>query len=608
MRTRTCLSYGALRQMCGMVVAVAGGSFLAQKRGEAMNNLVMVSKTMFSSTTRSACRWLLLTGILGCSACSDPVHPNPDAGGGTEGGADADPSIQRGTRIRIDSGEIQGEVDGATRRFRGIPFAAPPIGALRWKPPQPVKPWDGVRTTTSYSGKCPQNGNLLGPASAEEDCLYLNVWTPEPAPQRRLPVMIWLHGGSNISGSASDEIPLGIGGYIFDGRHIAENQQVVVVTTNYRLGVLGFFSHPALDAEDARGVSGNQGLLDQRMAFDWVRRNIAAFGGDPDKVTIFGESAGSIDICFHMMSQVSRGLFHRAISQSGGCTRYARTRSTAEAEMSKFGAAVGCTDAAGVLDCLRALPVTTLLVPAPVDGGQPKAAGGIPYQGGTPQWDFTVTVDGDVLSAQPRAIVDSGDFAKVPYLIGSNTDEGTIFHVFEPEVMTEEEYRAALRRRFGDDADAIAAHYPVSDFPRPQEALMRVTGDTSLVCATYDTARRVAAGGVPVYLYNFDRPIPISALAGFNLRATHGAEIAYIFETAPPDLPEPDVALGRMMQGYWARHAIAGDPNGGSAPAWPAWKRDADVRLNFNLEPIVVTDFRRELCDFWATLYDKEFK
>jgi para-nitrobenzyl esterase len=213
-----------------------------------------------------------------------------------------------------------------------------------------------------------------------------------------------------------------------------------------------------------------------------------------------------------------------------------------------------------------------------------------------------------VLPDQPRSLIASDNFAKVPYLIGSNTDEGTIFHFGEPPVTSEAEYTAALQRRFGDDAVAIAARYPVSDFPSPQEALMRVTGDTSLVCATYDTARRVAAAGVPVHLYNFDRPIPISALAALNLRATHGAEIAYVFGTAPPDLPAEDVALGLMMQGYWARHATTGDLNGGGAPAWPLWQRDADVRLNINLEPTLVTNFRRDLCDFWGTIYDAQFK
>jgi para-nitrobenzyl esterase len=559
---------------------------------------------MISSTSRGLA--LLAFGtIVGCSS-SDSVQGMPTLDGGADSGTDADPTIQRGTRIRLDSGEIEGETDGATRRFRGIPFAAAPVGALRWKAPQPVKAWEGVRTTTAYSGKCPQLSNLLGGASDEEDCLYLNVWTPEPAPERRLPVMVWLHGGANETGSASDEIPLGIGGHIFDGRQLAENQRAVVVTTNYRLGVLGFFSHPALDGEDPRGTSGNQGLLDQRMAFEWVRRNIAAFGGDPDNVTIFGESAGSLDVCLHMVSPGSRGLFHRGISQSGGCTTFIRSRGVAEAESAKFAAAMGCTDTGGVLDCLRALPISPLLTEAPLEGGDPKLPGGKPYQGGIETWTFEPTIDGDVLPDQPRSLVASGNFAKAPYIVGSNTDEGTIFHVTEPPVKTEAEYVAALQRRFGDDSAAIAARYPVSDFPSPQEALMRVTGDTSLVCGTYDTARRFAGAGVPVYLYNFDRPIPISSVA--FLRATHGAEIAYIFGTAPADFPPEDAKLGLMMQGYWGRHARTGDPNGGGAPAWVAWQRHADLRLNFNLPPTTIQDFRREYCDFWAIRYDAQFK
>lgn len=564
-------------------------------------------RTMLAELSR---HWIVMAAYAAMSACSsdaDPVQNTADSGAGD--GGDGGQIIQTGTRIRIDTGEIQGDTDGATRRFRGIPFAAPPVGALRWKPPQAVTPWTDVRDTTSYSAKCPQLESLTAGAGSEnEDCLYLNVWAPEPAPQKKLPVLVWLHGGGNTTGSASDLIPLGVGGHIFDGRGLTENQKVVIVTTNYRLGALGFFSHAALSAEDSRGVSGNQGLLDQRMAFDWVRRNITAFGGDPDNVTIFGESAGSVDVCLHVLSPGSRGLFHRAISQSGGCTLFGRSRALAETEMVKFAEANGCTDPATVLECMRALPVSTLLAPIPNDGAQPKLPGGSPYAGGTPAWSFSVTVDGDFVRDQPRKVIEASDFAKIPYILGSNTDEGTIFHVGEPRVTNEEEYVAALRRRYGDDATEIAKVYPVSDFANPQEALMRVTGDASLVCGTLDTARRMAAAGVPVHLYNFDRPIPIPLLAGFNLRATHGAEIAYIFGTLPVDTPPEDVALGQLMQGYWARHAATGEPNGAGAPDWPAFQRDADVRLNFNLTPSLVTDFRRTVCEFWSTRYDRAFQ
>ena len=240
-----------------------------------------------------------------------------------------------------------------------------------------------------------------------------------------------------------------------------------------------------------------------------------------------------------------------------------RSRSAAEAEAPTFGAAMGCPEGIGALDCLRAVPVASLLTPSPVEGGDAQLPGGTKYEGGTPSWTFDVTVDGDVVPDQPRSLMTSGNVAKVPYLVGSNTDEGTIFHVLEPIVKTEEEYVAALRRRFGDDATTIAARYPVSDFPSPQEALMRVTGDALLVCPTRDMASRAATAGTPIHLYNFDRPIPIPGLAGLNLRATHGAEIAYIFGTAPAGFPDDDVALGLMMQGYWARHAMSGDPQRG---------------------------------------------
>jgi para-nitrobenzyl esterase len=420
--------------------------------------------------------------------------------------------------------------------------------------------------------------------------------------------MVWLHPGGNQSGGASDVIPLGIGGYIYDGRSLVENQQVIVVTVDYRIGVLGFFSHPLLSAEDPRGVSGNQGLLDQRAALAWVQRNIVAFGGDPSSITLFGQSAGSYDTCYQMVSPGTRGLFHRAISQSCGCTEVIPSRSSAEAEGAVFAAAVGCSDPATQLSCLRAAPVTTLMVgDAPVIGGDPKLPGGKTYAGGERAWSFTVTVDGDVIPKQPRALFDAGDFAKVPYIVGSTTDEGTLLHFGEPPVANESEYTAALGRRFGARGVEVAMHYPVSKFASPQAALMRVTGDANVVCGTHDTARRVAAAGGSVFFYNFDRPVPIPALASLNLGAAHGAENAYIFGTWPMDFPQEDVAVGLTMQGYWARLARSGNPNGEGALTWPAWKRDADVRVNFDLEPNLVTDFRRDLCDFWATWYDAQF-
>ncbi len=493
--------------------------------------------------------------------------------------------IQQGTRIAIADGELQGDIDGGARRFRGIPFAAPPLGALRWRPPQPAVAWEGVLEATEMSLPCAQLQALTTPASDNEDCLYLNVWAPDPAPSAPLPVMVWFHGGGNTSGSTADQVPLGVGGLFYNGRTLAETRDVLVVTANYRLNVFGFLTHPALTAEDAAyPYSGNQALLDQRAALAWVRDNIAAFGGDPNNVTIFGESAGSFDVCYHVASPLSRGLFHRAISQSGGCT----TRQSTVAEGAQRTAALidaaGCGGAADALACLRALPVATLLANA---GG------------------FDPIVDGGFLPDQPRTLFDSGNVAQVPYILGSNSDEGTLFLLGAPPLTTEAEYLAALAARYGDRANAIAALYPVADFANPNDALARVVGDSGLVCSTYDSARRAAAAGNDVYLYNFDWPVLVDVLP--FLRATHGAEIAFVFGSVPAPTAE-DTALALAMQGYWSRFAGSGDPNGEGALAWPRYDDATDQRINLTPESSIVSGFRRAQCELWWQFYDEDFE
>ena len=532
--------------------------------------------------------------IIGCGS---------DAGGET--------SIQEGVEITLSDGIVMGEVDGATRRFLGIPFAAPPTGERRWLPPEPPEPWDTPLEASEFPPACPQLGSTSSPEPSEnEDCLYLNVWAPEPAPSGSLPVMIWFHGGSNTGGSTGDDIPfLQPPTLFYNGRGLVEEANVVVVTANYRLGVMGFFAHEAVSDESADGVSGNQGILDQRMVMQWVQSNIAPFGGDPNNVMIFGESAGAFDVCFHMVSEGSRGLFHRALGQSGGCTTALRTRSEAQAEADVFAEAMGCGDASDVAACLRAVPVADLLMEAPVDGAIEDPPGGDFYSGGTARWQFQPVVDGVVIADQPRTLFDDGNVADVPYVLGSNSDEGTLFHVLQPEVETEAEYLEALERRFGETVAAqVAEAYPVTDFDSPQDALERVTGDEGLVCSVRDTAKRAAAAGLDVFLYNFERPIPIPALQGFDLGATHGAEIAYVFGSIGPDvIGEDDLALSATMQRYWGRFAATGDPNGGNDLAWPMFSADDDMRLNFNVTLSTVPDFRSDVCALWESIYDSEF-
>jgi para-nitrobenzyl esterase len=545
---------------------------------------------------------LALVLAVGLAACGDNLAAPPEGSDAPDAGPSED-DPPSSTLVTIADGQLQGEIDGESRRFLGIPFATPPVGALRWKAPVPSPPWEGVRDATAFGPGCAQPSSLQSSASEVEDCLYLNVWTPEPPPESPLPVMVWFHGGGNTTGSTADQVPLGVGGLFYDGRALAERYGVVVVSTNYRLGALGFFHHPGLAAEGS--PQGNQGILDQRRALEWVRDNIDAFGGDPDSVTIFGESAGAFDVCFHVASPGSAGLFHRAISQSGGCTTRMDAPADLVAGVSAFVEAMGCTGARDPLACLREQPVSALLTEPPVDGAPAEPLpGGDGYQGGTPLWDFSPIVDGTVIPDQPRALFDAGEVAQVPWILGSNTDEGTLFHIGGIPVDTEEEYLDALGRRFGETlADEIAGFYPVADFESPEAALARVTGDAALVCSTHDTARRAAAAGLPVWMYNFDFPIPIPGLE--FLGATHGAEIAFVFDTVEG---EPQTTIGHPMRSYWTSLARTGSPVSYGAFAWPAFSPDDDRRINFAVPLEVRTDFRSDQCAFWRTVYSAAFE
>jgi para-nitrobenzyl esterase len=504
-------------------------------------------------------------------------------------GTQARSKIQQGTLLHLADGDVQGHTNGKTREFLGIPYAAPPIGTQRWRPPAPAIPWHTVLEASAFAPACAQPSSLQSSPSESEDCLYLNVWAPDPAPSRPRPVMVWFHGGGNLTGSASDVVPFpGIPGRIYDGHVLVEEGDVVVVSINYRLGVFGFFGHAALAAEDASyPFAGNQGLLDQRAALQWVRDNIAAFGGNPKRVTIFGESAGAVDVCHQVVSPGSRKLFHRALSESGGCTTRQRTAVEGAITAAAFAAAVGCAGTADALACLRQASPGALLA-------------------STGTLSFVPLVDGGFLPDQPRTLFESGKYARVPYILGSNTDEGTIFFLGVPPVTTDAEYLAALQARFGSRADQVAARYPASSFATPQDALERVFGDTGLVCGTYDTARRAAAGGARTYLYNFARELPIPVLQALDLGAFHGVEMAYVFGIITPPTAD-DAQLGTTVRDYWTTFARSGDPNHRGAPRWPRFKDRTDRRFNFDVQPSVLTRFRRSECEFWWSLYDAEF-
>jgi para-nitrobenzyl esterase len=530
------------------------------------------------------------SALAGAAGCDD--EPKDRGRGGADGGADAGETSNDGLLVKLDDGEVRGELVGGARRFLKIPYAKPPLAELRWKAPEPNDPWDGVRHETAFADSCPQLADQGAPASDTEDCLYLNVWAPEPAPEKA-PVMVWIHGGGNFSGGAGIPLP-GPGQedtLWYDGQVFAARQGVVLVTFNYRLGPLGFLAHPAL-AEEGSPL-GNQGLLDQRQALRWVQKNIEKFGGDPENVTIFGESAGAADVCYHVASPGSWGLFHRAISQSGGCTMRsigaeARAPDVAS-QMEAYGEALGCAAGEGQLSCMREVPVSKILE----HGNQPMPGAGGGF--GEGDWSFAAVIDGEegFLPDAPQALFDRGEIADVPYLLGANNDEGTTFVWRAEALTTEEAYRADLEARFGDLAQQVFDLYHPDKFD----------GDYNAARAriVHDTAIRAARAGRAVFLYNFNVPW---SLAPTLFLAGHAAEISHVFGVPHLPMPDPESeAVAEAMNAYWARFAATGDPNGEGAPAeWPVFDPDDDKRLQLDASWEVLEDFRAEECGFWRAL------
>ena len=546
-------------------------------------------------TTDWTCLVALATGLMAVGCSDDQTQVMSAVGSTGVAGAQTSGAAGGGAapHVTVEDGELAGQTVGTVSQFLGIPYAKPPVGALRWRRPQKNDKWTGVRDATKFGPRCAQNASavLQNMASADEDCLYVNVWTPSITPAAPVPVMFWIHGGGNQNGSANEPVPYAGSGLFYSGQFLAQNQGVVVVTLNYRLGAFGFFTNAALDQEEG-GNSGNQGLWDQTRALQWVQANIAKFGGDPKNVTIFGESAGSLDVCLHVASPKSAGLFTKAISQSGGCTTKNTLKAVAAGQNDMFAAALGCSGPSA-LECLRAKPVADILTQAAATTTR-----------------FGQVVEGEFLPKQPRELFDSGAVNKVPYILGSNTDEGTLFTLSTP-VTTEAELKAALAKSLpGADIATIMSVYPLSRFADQknpaQAALARILGDAQLVCSTWDAAARMSKLGGNVWMYNFDVPVVIATMPDLGLGASHGAELVYVFQTSPAFAAE-NTALSNVMQTYWATFAKTGDPNGGSQLAWPKFSEDASTRINFALTPTIVAAFRKAECTFWRQGYDLQF-
>lgn len=560
--------------------------------------------------TRALC---VMLALLGAVACDDEdvsqdeqsseeehagsVHSSGHSGAHQDASDDTDSDAGTGDghdapapRAEVESGTLQGAwaKDGAVQSFLGVPYAKPPVGELRFQPPQAPEPWDDVRSATEFGGRCAQleSAVLQNAASDDEDCLYLNVWAPKGAGSGSTKaVLFWIHGGGNVNGSTSEPVPFANSGVFYSGETLAAEQDVVVVSLNYRLGVFGFLAHQALKEEGSH--TGNQGLWDQVFALSWVQKNIEAFGGDPEQVTIFGESAGSFDVCAHVASPQSRELFDGAISQSGGCTTYQPTLQDAYEVTRELAEKVSCDKEDDVLACLRDRSVKELL-----DATSEMTA------------RFGPIVDEAFLPDQPRRLFDSGEVAEVPYILGSNTDEGTLFTTMAT-ITSQAELEGAITASLNVPVEKVIEHYPLSDFEDEESpylaAFARIVGDARLVCSTFDSATRFAQTGAPTYMYNFDIPANVPGLG-----ATHGAELVYVFGTSDT-LDDDQRAAAKRIRTYWANFAKNGDPNGGDLLEWPAFGDD-NVRLNLGLKDKVVEDFRASQCEFWRSVYDARFE
>lgn len=490
-------------------------------------------------------------------------------------------------------GPVQGVVTPAMHEFLGVPYAEPPVGTLRWAPPVAHPAWTTPLDASAYGNRCAQTGGPFGEASTSEDCLFLNVYTPhrKSVPERDLkrkrPVMVWIHGGAFQSGSAEN----------YDPTKLVTTGDVVVVTINYRLGYLGFLAHPALSAESPDGISGNYGILDQQLALRWVQDNIAAFGGNPKKVTIFGESAGGISVHTQLASPLAIGTFHRAIAESGAIF-VQPTLAEGETAGADIADTLGCSDQTAA--CLRAVSPTDVLANQPLGL---QTAGPV--------------IDGVVLPTDLRTAFSTGAFNHVPLIEGSNHDEMRLFVALLFDLqggpVTEAGYVNAISALIGiptGAASVLAAKYPTADYPSPGLALSALATDAAFACNAF-AVDRYLAGRVPVYAYEFaDENAPMTLLppASFPYGAAHATELQYLF-TLPQAFPQalsPDQEiLSDTMVQYWTRFARTGKPSARRAPRWPRYDVNAASPQFVSLQapsPVVQGDtfFRFDhQCSYW---------
>lgn len=466
-------------------------------------------------------------------------------------------------QVKIADGILQGSVEGDLTVYKGIPFAAPPVGDLRWKAPQPVGKWDGVKQATEYAPAPMQGGNP--PSGKSEDCLYLNIWAPPKSADEKIPVLMWIYGGGFSFGTNADSAAI--------GANLAK-RGVVLVSLAYRVGPLGFLAHPELSKENPDNVSGNYGLLDMIAALQWVQANISSFGGDPDQVTIFGESAGGIAVSMLCASPQAKGLFHGAISQSGGSfgptreTTYPgenmKTLAQAEADGKAFMERAGVSS----IEELRKKPAEEL----PGGWGMGSA------------WPI---VDGFVIPDDQHVLYQQGKYNDVPILVGYNSDEGASF----TRTKDPKEFVAGVKKRYGKFADSLLAAYPVGDTTVPKTA-RDLARDAAFGWQTWSWARlQSETGDSKVFYYYFDQhPDYPEDSPRYGYGSPHGQDVAYAFNNLNANdrnLAASDYEISDAMADYWTNFAKKGDPNGEGVPAWPEFSIESPDVMYFGQKPYV---------------------
>jgi para-nitrobenzyl esterase len=486
------------------------------------------------------------------------------------------------------SGMVQGMDDEqtATCSWKGVPYAAPPVGELRWASPKPHPKWEGTKETTEFGDRCMQKGILellnSDPKSMmSEDCLYLNIYRPKKSGQ--FPVMVWIHGGGYTGGT----------GKSYRGDMLAESGDIVVVTINYRLAVFGFFPHPDLKNAGPDSAAGGQGSLDQVMALKWVHENIENFGGDPENVTIFGESAGGWSVCTMVATPLAKGYFQKAILQSGGC-KISRDQNEGFEYTMEIAKKMGCKS--GDIECLRALPAKK------VNSKSPQGAMGT---------DYIPHHDGHLLVSAPLDMIRGGNYNKVLFMAGSNRDEFGMMAKFKPKLRhtRPKKYEKRLEEIYNlspEQASELASHYPLTDFDqKPVNAFVRMSAESSLGCPTYLGLVAASEKEPPAYLYRFDYD---DQKYGKYMGSFHALEIPFVFGSLEDIfglklINEKNIdsaqEMSRIVQSYWVNFAKTGNPNGPDLPEWPEFEKESSMIMILDNNTRAEKTNMYEKCSLW---------